>query len=300
MTSSSPAPTLTRWVGAGVLLVFALTVALFTWQDGSIRLICLAAVTPAAVVTMFAARWLDRRNRPTWSSTVLAIAWGAGGAVLIATWGGSWLAQAVVYIDAQGMLQERIPSTWVLTPLVEEGAKALGVVLVMLAVGRSRFGGVFGGGFGGVLGGAMIGALVGVGFGWFEDAAAIATDITANDPGYGIGTWIVRTLTSPTHAAFTIWTGAGIGLAMSVRRLWAGPLIAIAGFAIAYIAHGAVNHANLVGDTDMVSFFTALATAAGWVLLTAVIAVVARQWLTREDRRRSLEPAPPPSQQAKL
>ena len=277
MNSSASAPARIRGVGAAVLLVFALTVALFTWQDGSVLLLSLAAVTPAAVVTMFAARWLDRKDRPGWAPTVIALAWGAGGAVLLATWGGSWLAEAVVYIDAQGALRERIASTWVLTPLVEETAKAIGVLLVILAVGRSRFGGV--------LGGAMIGALVGVGFGWFEDAAAIATDTVANDLGYGIGTWIVRTLTSPTHAAFTIWTGAGIGLAMTVRRRWARPVVAISGFTIACIAHGAVNHANLVGSSPMASFITALATAAGWVLVTVVIAVAARLWVTRRSRR---------------
>ncbi|MFE7197719.1 hypothetical protein [Microbacterium oxydans] len=71
-----PAPT--RRVGAGLLLVFFLTVALFSWHDGPVLLVCLAAVTPAAVVMTFAVHWLDRRNQPAstapgpWTSAPLS------------------------------------------------------------------------------------------------------------------------------------------------------------------------------------------------------------------------------------
>lgn len=248
-------------------------VLLFNGDSGPVFLLCLAAVTPAAVVTMFAARWVAPRGLRAWTPSLLAMTWGAGGAALIAAWAGAWASDAVVYVDDQNVLREAIPSSWVLTPLVEELAKGVGVLAVLLLARRS--------GRGGVLFGAMVGALVGVGFGWIEDAAAIASDIAANDLGYGIGTWIVRTATAPTHAAFTIWTGAACGLAMTVRQRSVRPLIALAGFAVACVAHGAVNHANLAGFSDQSSFFAALLTAFGWVALTTVAAITARLLLTR-------------------
>lgn len=254
-------------VFAAFLAALLGAVLLFSGDSGPVLLVCLVAVAPATVVTMFAARWLAPRGLRAWTPTVLAVVWGAGGAALLAAWGGAWVSDVVVYVDDENVLREAIPSSWVLTPLVEELAKGVGVLAVLLLARRA--------GLRGVLFGAMVGALVGVGFGWIEDAAAIASDIATNDLGYGIGTWIVRTATAPTHAAFTIWTGAACGLAMAMRRRWARPLIALAGFAVACVAHGAVNHANLTG------FGVALLTAFGWVALTAAVAVTARLLLTR-------------------
>ncbi|MFJ6549493.1 PrsW family glutamic-type intramembrane protease [Microbacterium sp. NPDC091676] len=255
------------------LLPLALAIVLFTLESGPVFLLCLAAVLPAAAVTMFAARWIAPRTSRSWTSSLLAVAWGAGAAVLLATGIGAWSAEQAMYVDDQGILREAIPTMWVLTPVVEEVGKGLGVLIVLLLARRL--------GLRGVLFGAMVGALVGVGFAAVEDASAIAADIAANDLGSGIVTGIVRILTFPTHAALTIWTGAALGLALDAPRAWTRPLLALAGLLVAIGAHGAINYGNVAGATDQASFFTALGTAFGWILVSTVVAVTLRLVLTR-------------------
>ncbi|WP_101847905.1 PrsW family glutamic-type intramembrane protease [Zhihengliuella sp. ISTPL4] len=263
-----------RSVVLAVFLVpLVLAILLFTIDFGAVFLLCLAAVVPAAVVTMFAARWLAPRGARSWASSLLALAWGAGAAVLLATAVGAWSSEQAVYVDDRGILREAIPTLWVSTPVVEEVGKGLGVLLVLLLARRL--------GLRGVLFGAMVGALVGVGFAAVEDASAIAADIAANDLGSGVATWIVRTLTFPTHAALTIWTGAALGLALDARRAWSRPLLALAGLLVAIGAHGAINYGNVAGATDQASFFASLGTAFGWIVVSTVLAVTLRLVLTR-------------------
>lgn len=258
---------------AAFLLPLALAIVLFTIETGPVFLLCLAAVLPAAAVTMFAARWIAPRRARSWASSLLAVAWGAGAAVLLAAAIGAWSSEQAIYVDDQGIVREAVPTMWVLTPIVEEIGKGLGVLLVLLLARRL--------GLRGVLFGAMVGALVGVGFAAVEDASAIAAEIAANDPGFGIATWIVRTLTFPTHAALTIWTGAALGLALDARRAWTRPLLAVAGLLVAIGAHGAINYGNVAGATDQASFFTSLGTAFGWIVVSTVLAVTLRLVLTR-------------------
>ncbi|MEZ7756512.1 PrsW family glutamic-type intramembrane protease [Microbacterium paraoxydans] len=273
-----PSETVPFWERRSVVLAvflvpLTLAIVLFTIESGPVFLLCLAAVLPAAVVTMFAARWIAPRTSRSWTSSLLAVAWGAGAAVLLATGIGVWSSDLAIYIDDQGIVREAIPTMWVLTPIVEEIGKGLGVLLVLLLARRL--------GLRGVLFGAMVGALVGVGFAAVEDASAIAADVAANDLGYGVVTWIVRTLTFPTHAALTIWTGAALGLALDARRAWTRPLLVVAGLVVAIGAHGAINYGNVAGATDQASFFTSLGTAFGWILVSTVLAATLRLVLTR-------------------
>ncbi|RUQ06041.1 PrsW family intramembrane metalloprotease [Microbacterium sp. HSID17254] len=235
------------------------------WKDRGVH----SAVVPPT----FVARWIAPRGARSWTSSLLAVAWGAGAAVLLATGIGAWSAEQAMYVDDQGILREAIPTMWVLTPVVEEVGKGLGVLLILLLARRI--------GLRGVLFGAMVGALVGVGFAAVEDASAIAADIAANDLGSGIATWIVRTLTFPTHAALAIWTGAALGLALDARRAWSRPLLALAGLLVAIGAHGAINYGNVAGATDQASFFMALGTAFGWIVVSMILAVTLRLVLTR-------------------
>ncbi|WP_168428980.1 PrsW family glutamic-type intramembrane protease [Microbacterium sp. K36] len=274
----APSETVAFWERRSVVLAvflvpLTLAIVLFTIDSGPVFLLCLAAVLPAAAVTGLAARWLAPRGARSWASSLLALAWGAGAAVLLATGVGAWSSEQAIYVDDQGIVREAIPTMWVLTPIVEEIGKGLGVLLVLLLARRI--------GLRGVLFGAMVGALVGVGFAAVEDASAIAADVAANDLGYGVVTWIVRTLTFPTHAALTIWTGAALGLALDARRAWTRPILAVAGLLVAISAHGAINYGNVAGATDQASFFTSLGTAFGWIMVSTVLAVTLRLVLKR-------------------
>ncbi|MPT13483.1 MAG: PrsW family intramembrane metalloprotease [Microbacterium sp.] len=118
------------------------------WKDRGVH----SAVVPPT----FVARWIAPRGARSWTSSLLAVAWGAGAAVLLATGIGAWSAEQAMYVDDQGILREAMPTMWVLTPVVEEVGKGLGVLLILLLARRI--------GLRGVLFGAMVGALVGVGF----------------------------------------------------------------------------------------------------------------------------------------
>lgn len=273
--ASEPVP---FWARRSVVLsvflaALATSTVLFTIESGPVFLLCVAAVAPVAVVTVFAARWLAPRDSRSWTSSLLALSWGAGGAVLLATGTVTALMEQTMYVDVDGIVRETIPTTWVLTPIVEEVGKGIGVLLVVLLARRR--------GHRGVLFGAMVGALVGVGFGWMEDAAMIAADIAATDLGHGVVTWIVRMMTFPTHAALTIWTGAALGLALDARHAWTRPLFALAGLVVAIAAHAAINHGDFAGASVHASFVAALATAFGWIVVSTVLAVILRLVLTR-------------------
>lgn len=196
----------------------------------------------AVVPPTFVARGIAPRGARSWGSSLLALPWGAGAGVLLATGIGAWSAEQAMYVDDHGIPREAIPTMWVLTPVVEEVGKGLGVLLILLLARRI--------GLRGVLFGAMVGALVGVGFAAVEDASAIAADIAANDLGSGIATW-------------------------------SRPLLALAGLLVAIGAHGAINYGNVAGATDQASFFVALGTAFGWIVVSTILAVTLRLVLTR-------------------
>jgi RsiW-degrading membrane proteinase PrsW (M82 family) len=120
-----------------------------------VLLLTLAVTGAISIVPVLLVRWLDRREPEPWFMDVLAILWGG----LIATGISGVLngrADAVL-----GYMLGAILSG----PFIEEGAKALGL-LVLLLVLRSEFDGP--------RDGFIYGLLIGLGFNWIETAVYVA------------------------------------------------------------------------------------------------------------------------------
>jgi hypothetical protein len=115
-------------------------------------------------------------------------------------------------------------------PIVEEIAKALGVVLLFWLLRPE---------FDNMRDGLIYGALVGVGFTWFE-AALYVVKMCAKFgvPAFGLQLGLRYALFGlGGHAMFTAIFGAFLGLALQTRRKWLRILAPIAGLLLAMAAH---------------------------------------------------------------
>ena len=174
---------------------------------------------------------MDRYDQePTWLVS-LAFLWGALGAVVIAVVGSLVFMVPVAMVASEGAAD--LAGTIVIAPLVEEPAKALGLLLVAL----SRH-------FDNATDGFVYGAAAGLGFGMTENGMYFISAAVEGDVGVWMGTVFVRTVfTAMMHACATSIVGAAIGYAkyrnwlvgvtlvplalgaaMAVHALWNGPL----------------------------------------------------------------------------
>jgi RsiW-degrading membrane proteinase PrsW (M82 family) len=115
-------------------------------------------------------------------------------------------------------------------PIVEEIAKALGVVLLFWLLRPE---------FDNMRDGLVYGALIGVGFTWFETALYV-TKLYAQfgEPAFGLQLGLRYALFGlGGHAMFTAIFGASLGLALQTRRTWLKILAPIVGLLLSILAH---------------------------------------------------------------
>jgi RsiW-degrading membrane proteinase PrsW (M82 family) len=115
-------------------------------------------------------------------------------------------------------------------PIVEELAKALGVLLLFWLLRPE---------FDNMRDGLIYGALVGLGFTWFEAALYVVKMYAKfGVPAYGLQLGVRYALFGlGTHAMFTAIFGASLGLAVQTRRQWLRVLAPILGLLLAMTAH---------------------------------------------------------------
>jgi RsiW-degrading membrane proteinase PrsW (M82 family) len=115
-------------------------------------------------------------------------------------------------------------------PIVEEIAKALGVILLFWLLRPE---------FDNMRDGLVYGALIGVGFTWFETALYV-TKLYAQfgEPAFGLQLGLRYALFGlGGHAMFTAIFGASLGLALQTRRTWLKILAPIVGLLLSILAH---------------------------------------------------------------
>jgi RsiW-degrading membrane proteinase PrsW (M82 family) len=193
----------------------------------------LLAVVPLALLW-----FLDRRERESTWLLAAAFLWGGCIATALALPFNSaffqlidaWVARhpAVTMVlgpDAAIMLAAPISA-----PIVEETAKALGVLLIFWFL-RAEFDNM--------RDGFVYGAVVGVGFNWSEAALYVAQGYAQS----GVAPYSQELgsryalLGLGGHAMFTGLFGAGLGLALQTSRAWLRILAPILGFVLAIAAH---------------------------------------------------------------
>jgi RsiW-degrading membrane proteinase PrsW (M82 family) len=203
----------------------------------------LLAMVPLALLW-----FLDRRERETPWLFAAAFLWGGCIATGISLpfntafyhFVDAWVAQNPALTEVFGPDVVMMIVAPVSAPIVEEIAKAVGVLLLFYLL-RAEFDNM--------RDGLVYGALVGVGFNWFETAlyvvkgyaehgqAALGLTLGLRYALFGLGG----------HALFTGIFGAFLGFALQTRRRWLRVLAPIVGLLLAIAAHMINNALPLIG-----------------------------------------------------
>ena len=240
-----PRPRLLRGLLVALLVIVMAAAALIvlglitsdTGMTGFLIGITLAAIPVPVLVGAF--RWLDRYEPEPVGLLVFAFAWGASVAALVA---------AVLNTASVALITSpSTPSNGVLrtaiyvAPWVEEAAKGMAVLLVVLFRRRE---------FDGVIDGIVIAGLSGVGFAFTENilyfgrAFITGADELGTSGGlHAVGiTFVLRGVLAPfAHPLFTIAIGIGFGLAARSRSIGVKIFLPLTGYFVAVLIHSMWN-----------------------------------------------------------
>jgi RsiW-degrading membrane proteinase PrsW (M82 family) len=207
----------------------------------------LALSSVLSIVPLGILWFLDRREREHPWLFAAAFLWGAciataiSAPVNIAFFGlvADWVARNPAIIELLGPEAAVLLAAPVSAPIIEEIAKALGVLLIFWLL-RDEFDNM--------RDGIVYGALVGLGFNWYEAALYVAQGYAQYGVApYGLQLGVRYALFGlGGHALFTGIFGAFLGFAMQTSRPWLRAFAPIAGLALAIAAHALNNLLPLV------------------------------------------------------
>ncbi len=220
--------------------------------------------------------WCDRYEREPLALGVGAFLWGALPAVVI-----SLLLESALGVPsalAGSALAGDLFVSGGLAPVVEEVAKGVGLLLILL-FWRVEFDNL--------LDGLIYGSLVGFGFGLTENMLYFMAALVQDGWGsWGLTVFLRSVVFGLNHAFFTAFTGAGIGIARAASARWLRRWAPWCGLAAAVLFHALHNLgaslAAVSAGAILLSFYSVL-TGVGLVL--AMIALGMRQearWVREE------------------
>jgi RsiW-degrading membrane proteinase PrsW (M82 family) len=235
--------------------------------------------------------WIDRYEKEPVGLLAVAFLWGAGPAAILSIVLEIAFALPVSALGAESLLG-RLLSASVGAPIIEESAKGIALVFLLLVVPKA---------FDGMLDGIVFGAMIGFGFAMTEDIVAYFVPIlTKHGLGTGLINIFLRTVVFGfNHAFWTGLVGAGVGYARLVRSRKRRVLTLMIGGLLAVVMHSLHNvGATLVERTVFLSLgFSALVDWSGVLALGIVVALDLRTeqgWIERgldeEVRRGALSP----------
>ncbi len=197
----------------------------------------IVALVPFAVV-LFAVRVIDRWEPEPRGLVVFAVAWGAIASVGIALLVDLGL---ILLLGNSDSSARELFSTVVQAPVVEEVAKALGLLLIFVTARRA---------IDGPVDGIVYGALVGAGFAFTENIQYFAISYLDGGAEDLTATFFVRGILSPfAHAMFTAVAGFALGIA-GRRGATGGRALGALGLGLmgAIALHAFWNGSALLGD----------------------------------------------------
>jgi RsiW-degrading membrane proteinase PrsW (M82 family) len=211
-----------------VVLVLITSVG-FDWAALGIAIV--AAVLPTVAYGALVV-WLDRNEPESWELRGLAFFWGAVVAVFIALFFNTTAFSALTLATNEDT--SAILTAVIAAPLVEESAKGLLVLVVLIATRKH---------IDGLLDGMLLGALVGLGFAMTENVLYFGQaywDGSASSVG---SLFVVRSLINGMgHAVWTSFTGAAIGWARSRHgRGVMRAIVPLVGWSAAVLGHAIWN-----------------------------------------------------------
>ena len=220
--------------------------------------------------------WSDHYEREPLALLAGSFLWGSLPAVVITLFISTLIGEPILIPDSA--LMSELWTSAALAPIIEESAK--GLALLFLLIGWRHE-------IDGLLDGLVYGAMIGFGFGLTENLFYFVSAYLAG----GWGEWAVVVFTrgvvfGMNHAFFTAFTGAGVGLLQSHggRRCW--KLAPLAGWVLAVGAHAMHNlGASLAGKELAAVLISLFSDGGGLALLIVMIGLGQRQeqrWLREE------------------
>ncbi|MCI0686280.1 MAG: PrsW family intramembrane metalloprotease [Sporichthyaceae bacterium] len=212
--------------------------------------------------------WVDRFEPEPTGLIAFCLAWGATVAALISVVLNS---ASLLLLDARGDDGLDVSAVFV-APWVEEAAKGVAILLILLVRRRE---------FDGIVDGIVFAGLVGLGFAFMENilyfGRAYVESLEQQGATGALTTtsvvFIVRGIAAPfAHPLFTAATGIGIGIAATSSRRWVWVVAPLTGYLVAVLLHAVWNGAAVSGFTGfllayfviMVPVFAALVALALW------------------------------------
>jgi protease PrsW len=216
-------------------LVLLLSMPAVVWTAellaGTPLWIVVGSATPAALLAA-AILFAQRGSGRSAASLAFATAWGATVAAWLSTMGNE---RSRSWIDAASAGDDRFWTAVVAAPLIEEAAKAAGLLLLVAFLAR---------GLRDARDGIVLGALVGIGFVLTENFLYLGIAmLQGGEAGLLRALFLRGVLGAAMHAVFTATAGAGLGWraesrARGVAVSWRAPAL---GFLAAHLQHVAWN-----------------------------------------------------------
>lgn len=243
----------------------------------SVFLVALSVTGALSLIPVLVYRWLDRREPEPWFMYGLAFLWGG----LIASGMALEINTALDQIVG-GFLGGALGA-----PVVEESAKGLGLI-VLLVVLRGEFDGP--------RDGFLYGALIGLGFNWMESSVYITNGFIESGTvpwGFQLAARFVLPGFSG-HSLYTAITGTFIGLSLLQRGVARRILLPLVGLVLAMLNHMLWNTLGALVAAALLSLLGAAALGAEgfaalnnnsaslpfWLAWPAnLVAVLAANWL---------------------
>lgn len=258
----------------GVLTLVAVGVVGFMVGPPAFPVATVLALVPLAAV-LGTVLWVDRWEPEPWQSLAVAFGWGASVSVLVALVLNSGAQTALLLVGVDDLRAGALTATFV-APVVEEGIKALGVLLIFLLWRRW---------FDGPVDGLVYAATVSAGFAFVENilyfGQAVSESAAVADGGEAVAiVFVLRAVMSPfAHVLFTGAVGLALGWASRRSRgAWVGAFVG--GLVVAVGLHALWNGAATLG-TD--SSFLAIYVTVQVPLFLGVVGLVA--WLRSREAR---------------
>ncbi|WP_082499159.1 MULTISPECIES: PrsW family intramembrane metalloprotease [unclassified Rathayibacter] len=270
----SVVPTVLGAIGVALLGILLLLVLAYVVLGLGVSAAAVCAVIALIPLTLVLAgvRWVDRWEPEAPLGLWFAFLWGAGGSVAIALLVDLGV-QVAVYASGSQPSESDFVGAVIQAPLVEETAKGLGVLLVLLIWRRS---------FDGPVDGIVYAAVVASGFAFVENILYFGSALVEGGLGSLAVTFFLRGVLSPfAHVLFTACTGAALGFAASRRGAAAVP-IALLGLALAAFLHALWNGSSFL-VSDWFGFYGVVQVP---LFVVAVVVVVL---LRRRERAVTLE-----------
>jgi RsiW-degrading membrane proteinase PrsW (M82 family) len=235
--------------------------------------------------------WIDRYEKEPVGLLAVAFLWGAGPAAILSIILEVAFALPLSALGTESLVG-RLLSASVGAPLIEESAKGIALIFLLLVVPKA---------FDGVLDGIVFGAMIGFGFAMTEDIVAYFVPImTQHGLGAGLINIFLRTVVFGfNHAFWTGLLGASVGYARLIQSQKRRLLALLIGGLLAVVMHSLHNvGATLVERTVFLSLgFSALLDWTGVLALSILIALdlrTERRWiesgLSEEVQRGALSP----------